>query len=134
MEKETLLIGEIDFDQNLYLEAEIGKINLKSQLGMCKIEVYSNEGPVPHFHIISKEKKWECCIEIYRPLYFNHGSKQGKLNNRQCKILDDWMKEKHFPYPLTYWETAALSWELNENPMSNIPPAPKKPDYTQLNK
>ena len=84
MELEELLIGELDLGNEILDEQKLGDTNLKSKLGTCGIYVYNKEGQIPHFHIKSKDKKWECCVEIYRPLYFNHGSKQAKLNNKQC--------------------------------------------------
>ena len=134
MELEELLIGEIDFGNEILDEQKLGGVNLKSKLGTCGIYVYNNEGQIPHFHIKSKNNDWECCIEIYRPLYFNHGTKQGRLNNKQCELLDEWLKKKVFPFNITNWESISLSWDNSENPSENVPNNRIKPNYLLLNK
>ena len=136
MELEELLIGELDLDlgNEILDEHKLGDANLKSKLGTCGIYVYNNEGQIPHFHIKSKNNEWECCVEIYRPLYFNHGSKQGKLNNKQCELLDEWLKKKVFPFNITNWESISLSWDNSQNPSTNVPNNRIKPNYLLLNK
>ena len=134
MELEELLIGELDLGNEILDEQKLGDVNLKSKLGTCGIYVYNNEGQIPHFHIKSKNNDWECCIEIYRPLYFNHGSKQGKLNNKQCELLDVWLKKKVFSFNITNWESISLSWDNSQNPSTNVPINRIKPNYLLLNK
>ena len=136
MELEESFIGELDLDlgNEILDEHKLGDTNLKYKLGTCGIYVYNNEGQIPHFHIKSKDKKWECCIEIYRPLYFNHGSKQGKLNNKQCELLDTWMNKKSTLLPVTNWDIIDALWVTSQNPTTNIPPNKKKPNYLLLNK
>jgi hypothetical protein len=136
MELEESFIGELDLDlgNEILDEQKLGDVNLKSKLGTCGIYVYNNEGQIPHFHIKTKDKKWECCIEIYRPLYFYHGTKQGKLNNKQCELLNEWLKKKVFPFDITNWENISLSWDNSENPSTNVPNNRIKPNYLLLNK
>ena len=111
-----------------------GNLSIGSKIGFCEVFVGDNEGQIPHFHIKTKDKKWECCIEIYRPLYFNHGSKQGKLNNKQCELLDEWMSKKSTLLPVTNWDMVDATWVTSQNPTTNIPPNKKKPNYLLLNK
>lgn len=134
MELEELLIGELDLGNEILDEQKLGDANLKSKLGTCEIYIYNNEGQIPHFHIKSKNNDWECCIEIYRPLYFNHGTKQGKLNNKQCELLDTWMNKKSTLLPVTNWDMIDALWMTSQNPTTNIPPNKKKPNYLLLNK
>ena len=136
MELEESFIGELDLDlgNEILDEHKLGDTNLKYKLGTCGIYVYNNEGQIPHFHIKAKDKKWECCIEIYRPLYFNHGTKQGRLNNKQCELLDEWLKKKVFPFNITNWENISLSWDNSQNPSTNVPINRIKPNYLLLNK
>lgn len=39
-------------------EITLRPINL-SGIGECVIELYPREGPIPHFHIFSKDKKFD---------------------------------------------------------------------------
>ena len=133
---EESFIGELDLDlgNEILDEHKLGDANLKSKLETCGIYVYNNEGQIPHFHIKTKDKKWECCIEIYRPLYFNHGTKQGRLNNKQCELLDAWMSKKSTLLPVANWGMVDATWATSQNPTTNIPPNKKKPNYLLLNK
>ena len=115
-------------------ESFIGDVNLKYKLGICGIYVYNNEGQIPHFHIKTKNNNWECCIEIYKPLYFDHGIQQGKLNNKQCELLDTWMNKKSTLLPVTNWDMIDALWVTSQNPTTNIPQNKKKPNYLLLNK
>ena len=134
MELEELLIGELDLGNEILDEQKLGDTNLKYKLGTCGIYVYNKEGQIPHFHIKSKDKKWECCVEIYRPLYFNHGSKQGKLNNNQCELLDTWMNKKSTLLPVANWDMIDALWATSQNPTTNVPNNRIKPNYLLLNK
>ena len=136
MELEESFIGELDLDlgNEILDEHKLGDTNLKYKLGTCGIYVYNKEGQIPHFHIKSKDKKWECCVEIYRPLYFNHGSKQGKLNNNQCELLDTWMNKKSTLLPVANWDMIDALWATSQNPTTNVPNNRIKPNYLLLNK
>ena len=115
-------------------ESFIGELDLKYKLGICGIYVYNNEGQIPHFHIKTKNNNLECCIEIYKPLYFDHGIQQRNLNNKQCKLLDKWMSKKSTLLPVTNWDMIDALWVTSQNPTTNIPPNKKKPNYLLLNK
>ena len=136
MELEESFIGVLDLDigNEILDEQKLGDTNLKYKLGTCGIYVYNNEWQIPHFHIKTKDKKWECCIEIYRPLYFNHGTKQGKLNNKQCELLDTWMNKKSTLLPVTNWDMIDALWATSQNPTTNVPNNRIKPNYLLLNK
>ena len=133
---EESFIGELDLDlgNEILDEQKLEDVNLKSKLVTCGIYVYNKEGKIPHFHIKSKNNECECCIEIYRPLYFNHGTKQGRLNNKQCELLDAWMSKKSTLLPVTNWDMINALWVTSQNPTTNIPPNKKKPNYLLLNK
>lgn len=115
-------------------ESFIGELDLKYKLGICGIYVYNSEGQIPHFHIKSKNNNWECCIEIYKPLYFDHGIQQRNLNNKQCKLLDKWMSKKSTLLPVSNWDIIDALWMTSENPTTNIPYNKRKPNYLLLNK
>ena len=133
---EESFIGELDLDlgNEILDEQKLGDVNLKSKLGTCGIYVYNNEGQIPHFHIKTKNNNWECCIEIYKPLYFDHGIQQRNLNNKQCELLDEWLKKKVFTFNITNWENISLSWDNSQNPLTNVPNNRIKPNYLLLNK
>lgn len=133
-----VLVGIIELStigEELLAEMSPGNLNLSNKIGYCTIEVWPDEGQIPHFHIITKNKiKWECCIEIFRPRYFSHGSKQGTLSNKQLKILDDWLRSPYNGNYLradTIWDAIAGLWELQGNPTKNFINNAKQPDYTK---
>lgn len=71
--------------------------------------------PIPHFHLISKDKKFETCICIFEPLYFIHETKTGTLNSKQRKHLNNWMNQmtKYTDPRISNWQTIKLAWILN---------------------
>ena len=127
------LIDTINFTTDkLFLEDCAGRINFPINIGQCSIYVYSNEGTIPHFHIISKNGIGESCICIYEPFYFNHGSKQMQLNSKQRKLLDDWMYLKPSLFPeINNWELISRLWQI-DNGNKYIPKNPAKPNYRNM--
>jgi len=133
-------VGTIELSnigEEFLAEMSPGNINLSNRVGFCDIEVWGNEGPIPHFHIITKNNiNWECCIELFNPKYFNHGSKQGILTSKQLKMLDTWLKE---PYVSDYikantrWEALVGFWIAQGNPMRFVPKNATQPDYKKIN-
>ena len=127
------LIDTINFTTDkVFLEDCVGRINFPINIGQCNIYVYSNEGTIPHFHIIPKNGIGESCICIYEPLYFNHGGKQLRLNSKQRKILDDWLEQQSTIAPeVTNWRLICISWETG-NGNKYIPKKPIKPNYRNI--
>lgn len=133
MNKDSIFVGTINFDETIN-EIGIGLLSLKS-LGECNIYVYANEGTIPHFHIISRSENFECCICIYEPLYFDHGYKAGKLNAKQRKQMNNWLKKKYNTLQKeTNWEMIKLYWKANNpsNNKYNIQETNTQPDYTNM--
>ena len=127
------LIGVINLSsREPFIESAVGRLNLPFNVGQCSIYVYSNEGTIPHFHIIPKNGIGESCICLYEPLYFNHGSKQLRLNSKQRKILDDWLEQQSIIAPeVTNWRLICISWETG-NGNKYIPKNPVKPNYRNM--
>ena len=137
---EVWYIGTIIFPDTLLQEAEFSgktRLNLKS-LGECKVEVYSNEGTIPHFHIFKPDHSFETCICIYSPNFFPHGLKyEGVLNSSQCKILDKYLRQPSKQDPeFSVWRVIRLYWEANNSNLCKFPDNLKttiQPDYTRMN-
>lgn len=115
----------------------IGTINLDTEdfnsIGECKVYVYSNERITPHFHIISNNGD-ECCICIYKPLYFNHcDNKNIRLNVKQRKKLNEWLDipckaiEK-----LSNWECIDFAWKIGNRDGIFPHKQQSKPNYNYL--
>ncbi len=126
------LIGTIDLStEELINEDCTGRINFSNKIGECQVYVYSNEGPIPHFHLIAKDGN-EACICIYEPLYFNHGRKTMRLNSKQRKELNNWLNELNINNEkISNWEYINIVWEV-ENGKDYIPKNATKPDYRYM--
>jgi hypothetical protein len=131
-------IGTIIFD-DLLNEDEIiskkGRFN-PTGLGECKIEVYSGEGDIPHFHLFKEDNSFACCICIYSSHFFPHGGKyRSKLNSKQCKQLDDWLDSPtKIDNRITNWGLIKIMWEIM-NPQCKFPESKKvvkKPYYRNM--
>ena len=126
-----LYIGKVDLtvsDENVINEYGVGKLNFK-QAGLCSIEVFGDEGLIPHFHVVGIN--FECCPCIYEPLYFNHGYKTDKLSKKELKILDTWLRQAHKNLNISNWEYICMIWEECGNPMNiaNKYKNPVQPHY-----
>lgn len=130
--EEPKLIGELNLStEELLYEDCVGRINFSNNIGECKIYVYSNEGTIPHFHIISKNNQ-ESCICIYEPLYFNHGSKVMRLNSKQRKELDNWLNQlSDVNRSNTNWDIIDIAWKIG-NGYEYVPKNAEKPNYKNL--
>ena len=134
-DNERLSVAEIDIsfnDDELFEERTEGFLNIKNH-GKCKICVYTNEGPNPHFHIEDKDLTFICCIRLDKPEYFKHGIKRDKINNKDIKELIRVLNSKSQLPEFTVFEALCIGWNLDgENPKKIKKPY-KMPDYTKLN-
>ena len=107
------------------------KISLPT-IGECKIEVFPNEGDIPHFHIRNEEAKFDTCVKIYSAEQFIHGKHNGILNNKQCKALNKWLDMKPRG-KFTNWETIENIYFVF-NPDCKFPEnkCNGKPDYSHM--
>ena len=141
-DKNRSTIGVIDnFISEITTEANVGRIGI-TKIGKVAINVYSGEGPVPHFHIEGKD--FSCCVCIFDNRYFDHGIHQDTLNTKQLKELDSFMRDKSsLNEKLTNWEAAKFIWEAanieNNDDISMVlrykleyKNKTKQPDYTKL--
>lgn len=135
---ERLTNGTINFDDESsniaksVRETYMGSTEFGKKIGTCRVFVYNNEGPIPHFHI-ENNNGFKCCVMLFDNRYFSHGSKTDTLSNKQCKLLDEWLSSKSilpFFNNITNWETLVAYWVSEQNPMKLIPKNPIKPDYT----
>lgn len=122
--REELIIGTINLSPDSY----------DNYIGECEIRVYSNEYAYPHFHIIPKNVKGECCICIYKAsYYFDHCyNREIKLNKDQINILNEWLKTKYEYLPnASNWDVISVMWII-ENGIKNVPENRVQPDYTNI--
>ena len=132
IKKDESLVGTIDLG-GVFQEGSTSRLSFNS-IGECKVYVYGDEGPIPHFHIISKNGNFKCCVCIYESLYFNHGYKTDTLNANQRKNLNEWLKEKHKTLNNTNWEVIKFLWDSNneENKKYKIYKSNTQPDYINM--
>lgn len=122
---EFYLLGTINFD-DLINEQEIVQKDQRfkpKSIGECKVEIYPNEGPIPHMHVFNSDKTFEACICIYSNNYFAHGGKYtSKLSAKQCKEFNEWMNKNNtkFPGSATNWQAVVFAWEI-ANPDCKFP-------------
>lgn len=128
------MIGVVNFStEELLYEDCVGRINLPNNIGECKIYVYSNEGKIPHFHIIPKKGGEECCVCIYQPYYFNHEIEQVQLNSKQRKILNEWLNQPSKLEPvISNWKIVSGFWQTGNEDDPNVPENPVQPNYNDL--
>lgn len=122
---EFYLLGTINFTNSIN-EQEVVQKNQRfktKSIGECKVEIYPNEGPVPHMHVYNNDKSFESCICVYSNNYFAHGGKYtSKFSSKQCREFNEWMKNQNtkFPGNITNWQAVAFAWEI-ANPDCKFP-------------
>jgi hypothetical protein len=139
MSDNSVLIGIINFEEDLS-ESEIisatGRLN-PARIGICKVNVYANEGQKPHFHLykLNGNSEFETCICIYSNNYFSHGGKYtSTLNSKQCRELNTWLKQSNKTYPnLSNWEAAVYEWERGNGGKNFKNKVSIQPDYDKMN-
>lgn len=141
-ERDRSTIGFIDnFISEVTTESNNRNMGVTT-IGKVAIIVYGDEGPVPHFHIESKD--FNCCVCIFNNKYFDHGIHQDTLNRKQLKELDSFMRNKcSLEEKITNWEAVKILWVAsNVTGNSNFGITlrykliykykNKQPDYTKL--
>lgn len=96
-----ITIGEIDFSDALMEDQQIEpnknhRLNLPGGIGQCTVTINDIEGPIPHVHVTTKDKKWGTCICLHDAYYFPHGGNpltEGVFNSKQSKMFNKWMSE-----------------------------------------
>lgn len=106
-----MIYGYIDNDVNELLTEAVCKGNIQGW-GDCTIEVYGNEGTIPHIHIKSKDKSKEACICLFEPKGFIHGSdnKYIQLDKKAQKDLDKLLSKPSSKANKSNWEFAVDIW------------------------
>lgn len=113
---EKITIGTIEFNDVIAEQQVQGNKRFNPNgIGECVIEVYPREGPIPHFHIFSRDKKFNTCIRIYENFYFSHGGKYKDIfNSKQCKQLNGYLKQDYTKgrVKITIWDEIIFSWYI----------------------
>lgn len=116
-------------------------------LGMARVgyaaglEIYVNTndaGNIPHFHIRDEVDwdKFHSCINILSAEYFAHEGKEGVLNSKQRKKLQEFMEatadiDIEDVNEINNWKYICVLWNSN-NSSAKVPKDAKMPDYRQL--
>lgn len=99
------------------------------------ILLYVGEGPIPHFHMVSKDKSFDCCICIFDNYYFSHGMHQIVLDPVQRISLNDFLDlpNHNSPYA-TNWQIIRSLWIIfNRGTDGRREHYPiYQPDYTEI--
>ena len=149
--KRAIFIGEfVVIDNSIDEDTKISdQIIDGKKVYNYQIYVYSDEGPIPHFHVIDSSNNTkkntvnghsdkDVCICIYKPIYFSHGSHMSVLNSRELKALDTFLRTGYDG--TTYWDCISLLWKINNPKMvrdypQNYPQTKetnKQPDYKNM--
>lgn len=125
-------IGTITFYDFGINESTVASIKLRPIY--VDIRVYTGEGPIPHFHLVTRDKSFDCCICIFDNYYFNHGTHQSVLNSVQRKSLNDFLSSINNESSITNWESIRYAWILNNKYTDgrNGDYPKNQPDYTEI--
>ena len=110
---DDICVGSFGIDENLN-EETIGRVNLGKRIGQCTVHVYSDDGQVPHVHVINNDGSFETCVCLATNKHFVHGKYKDRFyNNKQRKAFDDFMNAPSKENPdMKNWEVSSMSWNL----------------------
>ena len=102
-----------------------------------EVQVYQNEGKIPHVHLNSKSnRKWHCCICLHTEKYFIHKGKTEILNSKQRNEFNNFMYRKPkieiINGPANNWQKACNYWIINNGPNELLKQVLYQPDYNKL--
>lgn len=128
---DNIIVGTVLFDdliEEKNIEPNLNKhLNLGKGIGKCKVEIYPNEGNIPHMHVYN-DSGFNTCICLHSPNYFSHGGKyKDKFTSNQCKIFNSWLSDINFGFTtskITNWEAAVFIWNFM-NPDCKFPESRK---------
>lgn len=112
-------------------EDKIGTFKGKKYL--LDVFVWTNDpGHIPHFHVRDKDLNIDSCVMINENRYFEHGTHTGKLNSKQRKALNDFLKEKNDNYfGLLNYQVVIAVWNSN-NSNTKVNKNQQQSDYTTI--
>lgn len=116
-------------EQELNEMARVGKID--------KYEIWirtDDPGKIPHMHIwdfSTKGDKFHTCIRLDKPEYFHHTGKEGSLNSKLKRELNDFLNSTNTRFNMTMWEYILKLWNENNSDVIIDEDQPM-PDYTLL--
>ena len=117
-------------NNNVMMEDTIDTFNLSKRGNPCKLIIYPNEGPKPHFHVVAND--FNSCVRLDVAEYFLHGIYTDTINSRQLKALIKRLKDVDDPlFGLSVWEILVVFW--NKTHPKNRIKTRKMPDYKRLN-
>lgn len=130
-----------NFDENINSEEiyrnsshfqEMARIG---NVGNYTISVFSDEGPVPHFHFMNRKTGDQGCIKILACEYFKHGKYKAELNSNERKELQNFLAspavDEIYKNGTTNFKVVCHEWNKN-NPDTKIDVNTAQPDYQDL--
>lgn len=109
--------------------ARIGKV------GDFIISVFSDEGPIPHFHFMNTQTGQQGCLMIQTNEYFKHGKYQAELNSGERKQMQSFLEsitaEQIYKEGTTNFMVICHEWNKN-NPSNTIDINTPIPNYREL--
>lgn len=125
MDFETIYHDSLHFQEM----ARIGNV------GDYIISVFSDEGPVPHFHFMNTQNGDQGCIKILACEYFKHGKYKAELNSNERKELQVFLTspttEEIYKDGTTNFKVICHEWNKN-NPDKTIDINTTQPNYRNL--
>lgn len=103
-------------------------------VGDYVISVFSDEGPIPHFHFFNTKTRAESCIKILECEYFKHTKYKATLNSTEKKQLQKFLETPDTMNVFkTNFEAICYEWNKNNPDCPQVPLDTQIPNYRHLN-
>lgn len=116
-------------EENKYTIVYGGKNFELPGIGICNTVICEDDGEVPHFHILSKDKSFSLGICLLDASYYDHNNTNYKLNSEQIEILISHLTFTDPSYGSIWNWLLILYYESNENEYT----LPHIDDFTSIN-
>lgn len=132
------LINLFEYPEFIMTEEAVSKsLYLSQRLKQCKIDVYGDEGPIPHFHITCRpegsDKTFYSAVSLTHNMYFKHGKYKGTLTNSEKKELHKFLFSKNSKLQnKTNYEVMCEIWNKDADRMFVLKNYDKIPNYKEL--
>ncbi len=130
--EDYMILGQLELfeDHDPFVENTLGNLNLKNKAKLVTVELFLREGwSKPHLHLYNDH--FNCAIRLDTNEYFKHGKYQDKLNDKQAKLFDTFMREISSSTNMPRWIFARAVFN-NEFPDHMIKTT-EQPNYIMIN-
>lgn len=118
-------------NEGMHRLQEMARVGRAGRYDIC---VYSNEGPVPHFHFKNTQTGREGCLKLESADYFSHNRYTAMLNASERRDMVRFLRSRKGSSNLTQFQYICVLWNDNnmQYPLRMDPYKANVPNYEDM--